>query len=222
MENKDYFKIVKERVLNQLNGQEYKLHFKGSEQMKVDQNHFLEVVEIVKDLWNDHQKGKSPAALEIAALCHDMDRIYPKRCVNTKDYPKGQYMFRKGVHVGTTALIFYELNQDLPNELLHDVCFLILRHEVGGDRNSTDKLTTKNDEFSDKYNLNEAADLLWIADKLSFFKSNIFEYKNRGKEKLMKKIEFSLNGLPDYAKKKILNRDYGDELINECILEFLK
>ncbi|MDP3728770.1 MAG: HD domain-containing protein [bacterium] len=206
--NKDYYEIVKERILNQIDSEEYKKAYVGKEQGKVDRRHFLEVVHIVKELWTQQEKIPLPTALKIAALCHDSDRIYPTREVNTKDCPEELYEYRKGVHSGNTALILFENNLDLPRELIRDACYLILRHEKGGDRFKDYTLIETMDEFTNTYNLNRAADYLWWADKMSFFFSNIVEYANRGKEKLQSKILYSLEGLPSFAVQKISKKDY--------------
>ena len=184
--DKDYYNIVKEKIIRQIDSEEYKEAYFGKEQGKVDRNHFLEVVEITKELWAKNEKENFPTALKIAALCHDSDRIYPKREVNTKDCPDELYDYRKGVHSGNTALLTFENNLDLPIKLMRDVCYLILRHEKGGDRTKEFKLMKKIDEFTNLYNLNLAADYLWWADKMSFFFSNIIEYSKRGKEKFCK------------------------------------
>ncbi len=219
--NKYYYGVVKERILQQINSEEYKKTYNGKEQSKVDRHHFLEVVYLVKELWMQQEQFPLPTALKIAALCHDSDRIYPTREVNTKDCPDELYEYIKGVHSGNTALIIFENNLDLPRELMRDVCYLILRHEKGGDKTKEFKLIEKIDEFTKTYNLNKAADYLWWADKLSFFFSNIIDYSKRGEEKLNSKIKYSLEGLPSFVVKKILDIDYPKE-IKESILKQLK
>lgn len=172
-----HYKSVLKKILKQFNSKEYKLNYKNTEQEKVDKKHFLEVVEITKKLWK-----KPPVALQIAELCHDLDRIYPKREINTKNVAKKDYDKIKKKHSITSALIFSEVNHDLPKELLIDVNYLIIRHEVGGDK------TKKLDSYTKSYDINKAANPLYYADKLSFFYSNIYEYSKRGKEKLKNKI----------------------------------
>lgn len=218
---KPYFEIVKERVLKQVDSEEYNKAFHGTEQSKTDKNHFLEIVGLAVELWAESEKQGVPVALKIAALCHDIDRIYPQREVNTKNCQKKDYEIRKMIHSGNSAIIFLEKNSDMPELLLHDVCYLILRHEVGGDRNSEGMIFDKLDEFTASYNLNVAADYLYYADKISFFYSGIHEYKKRGKEKLKSKILFSLKGLPDRIIEKIRSVHFEDECINGCIAEAL-
>lgn len=215
--NKDYYCEVEERVLKQINSEEYKKAFHGTEQSKTDKHHFLEIVGLAVELWAESEKQEVPVALKIAALCHDIDRIYPQREVNTKNCQKKDYEIRKIIHSGNSAIIFFEENSDLPKPLLHDACYLILRHEVGGDRDAESIIFDKLDEFTASYNLNVAADYLYYADKISFFYSGIHEYKKRGKEKLKNKILFSLKGLPDKIIEKIRSVHFEDESINEYI-----
>lgn len=208
----DYYQKVKERIFHQIDSKEYKKAYAGKEQGKVDRHHFLEVVEIVSDLWGSQETQELPIALKIAALCHDSDRIYPEREVNTKDCPVEYYDYRKGVHSGNTALLVFENNLDLPRELMHDVCYMILRHEKGGDRKKNYELFKKMDSFTKSYNLNKAADYLWYADKMSFFSSNIEEYAKRGEEKLKKKIAYSMDRLPEFVMQRILHLKYPEEI----------
>ena len=102
----NYYNLVKEKILKQIDSDEYQQAYAGKEQGKVDKNHFLNVVNITEELWSLHEDSKIPVALKIAALCHDVDRIYPFEEVNTKDYPEGKYTYIKGVHSGTAALLF--------------------------------------------------------------------------------------------------------------------
>jgi hypothetical protein len=217
MKSSEYFKKIEKKILGQLNSLEYNEGYLNIEPKECDKNHFFEVVKIASELWSENEPTEVPVALRIAALCHDIDRIYPKRQVNTKDCTREDYASRKGVHSGNCALIFSEINSDLPRELLQDCCFLILRHELGGDKNKEMNLLDKRDDFTQKYNLHLAANYLFYADKLSFFYSNINEYKKRGKERLMSKIEFSLKGLPSKIKNKIFELKFEDDLINECL-----
>ena len=92
-----------------------------------------------------------------------------------------------------------------------------MRHEEGGDKNSKNQLFKRFDKFTQTYNLNQAADYLWYADKLSFFYSNISEYKKRGYEILKKKINFSLQGLPPSIIKQILQIHYDDPEIKKIV-----
>lgn len=220
--NGKYYLLVESRVLNQINSKEYMDAYAGKEQSKTDKNHFLEIVRLVTELWAESEKQDMPVALKIAALCHDLDRIYPQREVNTKNCQKRDYETRKMIHSGNSAILFFEENPDLPKPLLHDVCYLILRHEVGGDRNAEGTMFDKPDEFTANYNLNVVADYLYYADKMSFFYSGIHEYKKRGKEKLKSKILFSLKGLPEKIIEKIRAVRFEDKFINECITDALR
>ncbi|MCA9487159.1 hypothetical protein H6501_01200 [Candidatus Woesearchaeota archaeon] len=213
--NKKYFEIVKTKILKQLNSEEYIKAYEGTEQGTVDKKHSMEVVDLVKQVWKKYESTDIPEALLIGALVHDSDRYYPKREVNTKNCPKSHYGYRKGIHSGNTALIFFEENsKDLPIELTRDICFLILRHERGGDVDKEMNLFDKKDEFTNSYNLNKAANYLYYADKMSFFSSNIYEYKKRGLEKLKEKILFSIEDLPEEIREEIFSFDFKDKEIS--------
>ena len=213
-----YFEKIKTEIIKQIESEEYQLAFGKSEQGVIDKNHALEVVMITEKLWNENESKPFPQALKIAALVHDSDRFYPRRMVDTKDCPEDQYEYRKGIHSGNTAIIFQEMFKDiLPIEIIRDICFLILRHEHGGDQKKDRSLTEKQDEHTNTYNLNKAANYLFYADKLSFFYSNIYEYSKRGEEKLKKKVIFSLEGLPISIKEKIKSISYDNELIKRVV-----
>jgi hypothetical protein len=219
--NENYYKKVEQNVLKQFNSKEYIEAYNGTEQEKTDKNHFFEIINIVTWLWAEKEKSELPTALKIAALCHDVDRIYPKREVNTKNCSKSDYVVRKMLHSANSALLFCENNSELPKSLLDDISYLIFRHEIGGDKDKNGVIFNKKDEFTNSYNLNLAANYLFYADKICFFYTSIYEYKKRGKERLKYKIEFSLKGLPDWIKNKIFNISFNDKLINECIKEFI-
>lgn len=217
-----YYNIVLKKILSQIDSQEYQEVNKDTEQGKVDRNHCLEVVEITKKLWEEQENTQTPEAILIAALTHDSDRLYPRRQVDTKNLPKEHYGYRKGIHSGNTALIFLELNiNDLPITLIRDVCHLILRHERGGDKDKNNNTITKIDEYTNSYNLNKAANILYYADKISFFTSNIYEYQKRGEEKLKQKILFSTKDLPNNIKQKIKDLDYKDLNVKKIIEEII-
>ncbi len=217
-----YFELVKEKILKQLRSKEYIEAYQGTEQFKVDKNHSLQVVELITRLWKKDFHEEPPEALCIAGLVHDSDRYYPQREVNTKNVPPSLYEYRKGIHSGNTALIFFEHNyHDLPLELLRDVCFLVLRHERGGDVDKEGVLFEKKDEYTFTFNLNLLANYLYYADKLSFFYSNIFLYKERGAERLVKKIAYSITELPPHILDEIRAIPYDDPTIKEALQKVL-
>ena len=122
----------------------------------------------------------------------------------------------------SSTLIFSIENNSLPIDLIHDASYLIIRHEVGGDRDKKGNLFKKIDKFSKNYDLNNAADYLFWADKFCFFKTSIFEYSKRGEDRLKFKINFTLEGLPQWLIHQISNIDFNDELINKCVTESVK
>ncbi len=182
-------------------------------------HHAFEVARIAVQLWQKNEKGEAPLALQVAGLYHDIDRLFPKRTVDTKNCSKEEYSVRKAIHSGNSALLFYEENEEMPDELKRDVFFLILRHEFGGDMGKEGIILTQLDEYTKSYNIHLAANYLFYADKLSFFYSNIFAYKKRGKERLIMKIKFSVEGLPSKIKQEIFELRFDDPLIGECMNE---
>jgi len=97
--------------------------------------------------------------------------------------------------VKRSANITKEFLKDLPEPLINDIVFLIERHEV------LPKAKTKQDAFTNSYNLYEAAKELFVADKP--FSQSIHTYKDRGEDALKKKILFSIEGLEEEAKQQI-------------------
>jgi HD superfamily phosphohydrolase YqeK len=133
----------------------------------------------------------APLCLQIAALCHDIDRSYGDWKVNTKQVTSSEYEYAKGVHTATSVVVLMQSGLITDAKLLHDVVYLMIRHEHG-------PLTTDSciDWYTSKFDLSPYAKILWYADKLSFFKDGLELYALRGEEILRKKIEFSLKDLP--------------------------
>jgi hypothetical protein len=138
----------------------------------VDKKHTQDVLEWTLKLWSE-----TPDALKIAAAGHDWDRaweserdkleVYPK--VDGKP-PKEWYDIHKAMHSANTARILRrELSEILTSEMMNDVVYLVLRHEIGGRKDNDGSLIYLEDNATKSYNLNKAADILQKADSLSFF-----------------------------------------------------
>ena len=174
-------------------------------------NHGKTTRRIVDELMS----GKSPEILKVAALYHDIERDYPNK-VNTKNCRAEDYLVRKMLHSMNSVKTFIKhFANNYDENMVEDITFLISRHEIGGDKDENGELIYKTDETG-KYNLNELAEILLWADKLTFFEIEIEEYSKRGPEKLRNKIIFSLENLPEKIRKKIFNKNYGPE-INKII-----
>jgi HD superfamily phosphohydrolase YqeK len=196
-----YYALAKKRMLERFLCEDHKKDSQSKGKKDQDMKHAFEVEYYCKKLWGN----KCPEALLIAGLYHDYDRIFKEKAVDTKNCAKERYFAMKIIHSANSAMIFREHNPDLPIDLIQDVTFLICRHEIGGDVDKEGKLIIKKDSFTQGYNLNKAANIIWYADKISFFKSNIDDYSKRGEEELMKKIRFSIVGLPKEVIKIILD-----------------
>ena len=139
----------------------------------------------------------APVALRIAALCHDIDRSFPEWRTDTGvlDYERA-----KGIHAGMSASLFAFLRLVDDESLVHDVCFLMTRHEHGPIEEKPIM-----DLYTKSFDLVYAAQILWYADKLTFFAIEIESYAKRGQEALEKKIAFSLKGLPEDIKQRAID-----------------
>ncbi len=166
----------------------------------IDKIHTSAVLDWVKKLWPE-----TPEALMIASVGHDWDRAFEYERDRLEDYPsKGSkpipewYDVHKAMHSANTARILKrELSDIVPNDMMLDVVYLVLHHEIGGKRNHDDSLIYILDNVTSSYNLNEAADTLQQADSLAFF--NVLEvYVNlRKPEKVEQKIRYMFDRIKD-------------------------
>jgi len=174
-------------------------------------NHGKTTRRIVDEL----MEGKSPEILKVAALYHDIERDYPNK-VNTKNCRPKDYLVRKILHSMNSVKTFIKnFANEYDESMVEDIIFLISRHEIGGDRDENGDLIFKKDGTG-KYNLNELAEILLWADKLTFFEIEIEEYAKRGDKKIKNKIIFSLENLPEKIRKIIFNKNYRQD-INKII-----
>ena len=138
----------------------------------VDKKHTSAVLFWVKELWEN-----TPEALMIAAAGHDWGRTFENERDRLEDYPSinGKpvpewYDAHKAMHSANTARILKrELSNIMPPDMMLDVTYLVLHHEIGGRKDSNDSLLDLPDKATNSYNLNKAADVLQQADSLAFF-----------------------------------------------------
>ncbi len=172
--------------------------------------------EITEKIVDELMSGKAPEIIKIAARYHDIERDFPDK-VNTKNCRPEDYLARKLLHSANSVKIFIKhFSKNYDDDLVEDVLFLIARHEIGGDRDAQGGLLYVKD-YSEKYNLNELADVLFYADKLTFFEAEIEEYSKRGEEKLKNKILFSINNLPEDILNIIKNKKYSTKEIKNLV-----
>lgn len=149
-----------------------------------EQAHAQTVAKHVQELWVN-----APQALVLAAYFHDIDRS-TQQAINTKK--NKNYEELKRLHAKNCAQITTQFLKELPEELLEDIYYLIKHHEQGPP--TTQELL---DAYTNSFDLNQAANTLFCADKLAFFSQAIHRYADRGEERLRKKIRFSLQHLPE-------------------------
>lgn len=179
--------------------------------------HGVVTFNLLREIWNKEED--IPKALKLACLYHDIDRE-DSEPVNTKDCRFEDYPARKLLHSFNSALIFKKKHcriLTLSKAEKQDAIYLIVRHEIGGDRGKDGKLLIKKDS-TNLFNLNELADFLYWADKMTFFDFEFFKYANRGEERLYYKIKFSMKDLPKFVLDIILSKDYGEynELVKKA------
>ncbi len=181
----------------------------------IDKIHTSAVLDWVRKLWPE-----TPEALMIAAAGHDWDRAFENERDRLEDYPsKGSkpipqwYDVHKAMHSANTARILRrELSDIVPNDMMLDVVYLVLHHEIGGKRDPDGSLIYVPDNATSSYNLNEAADTLQQADSLAFF--NILDvYVNwRKPEKVEQKIRYMFDRIDDpKAKQYIRELEFQDQ-----------
>tara|TARA_Y100000034_G_C6785503_1_gene351352 strand:- start:88 stop:777 length:690 start_codon:yes stop_codon:yes gene_type:complete len=166
----------------------------------IDKIHTSAVLDWVKKLWPE-----TPEALMVAAAGHDWDRAFENERDRLEDYPSNGskpvpewYDVHKAMHSANTARILRrELSDIVPNDMMLDIVYLVLHHEIGGKRNSDGSLIYVPDTATSSYNLNEAADTLQQADSLAFF--NVLDvYVNwRKPEKVEQKIRYMFDRIDD-------------------------
>lgn len=101
----------------------------------LDKIHTSAVLDWVNKLW-----PQTPEALMIAAAGHDWDRAFEAERDRLEDYPGGEskpiqpwYDVHKAMHSANSARILRrELSDIIPPDMMLDVVYLVLHHEIGG------------------------------------------------------------------------------------------
>ncbi|MEE8402359.1 MAG: hypothetical protein V3R93_01255, partial [Candidatus Hydrothermarchaeaceae archaeon] len=117
-----------------------------------------------------------------------IERAMEERKVRRKDYRSyGEF---KDAHALNSSRILAELMEEcgMPEYLADDVCFLVRHHEIGG---------------------TGRANLLKVADTISFFHVNLPHYFMReGEEETKRRCMWGLRRLPVNLKKVVVGFDY--------------
>lgn len=216
----NYLEYTKNNLLAALNRPEYIEYAAGNPYAEVDSIHFLNVGDLVKQLWERKYHTQAPDAVVIAAWYHDFDRVFPDRKIDTKNAPRHLYEKVKEEHSRNCANIFEEWNPELPILLKQDIMYLIEKHEFGGVKKENGSLEELIDKFTRTYNLNRAADDVCEADGLSFFAVIIHSYsKWADEDRVRKKIEFSFNKLSEVGKTMVREMHFKDRYVAELMKE---
>ena len=160
----------------------------------------------------------------ISAAAHDWDRAFPEIRVPYSDSKDPSlYWDYKIMHSINTANIFHsKFNQHLEPSLMSDVVYLIKRHEIGGKKANGSLIYTP-DNFSNSFNLEEAAENLKIADSVGGFLALIDKgplLSARGKDYVLKKMDFYYGRASDTAKTIIDKLQLSNPLIIDLFQEY--
>lgn len=138
-------------------------------------------------------------ALRFAALAHDADRALPDEMrVHRADFRAFDDF--KTAHAANSARVAAQLlrHAGAPDAVVHDVSWLVLRHEVGG---SDARLRA-----------------LCDADALSFFTHNLPFYLSReGEEEALRRMRWGVARLSANARKRLLRFPFADARIHRLM-----
>lgn len=214
----NFRQYAKDNLLRALDRPEYIQYATGNPYAEVDRDHFLNVGDLVDQLWHIKFNCPSPDAPVIAGWYHDFDRVFVEIRVATWDVDKNRYRDKKIEHSKNSALIFAEWNPLLPPPLMKDVQYLIEKAETGGEKTQDGRYIDILDSFTRSYNLNQAADIISEADGISFFKTIIYSYaKWASPERLENKVKFSFNKLSQEGKSIVRDIQFRDPLIRDLV-----
>jgi len=152
--------------------------------------------------WLLRQDPRADAALQLAALGHDIDRAVSARKVQRADYD--DYDDFKAAHARNGAAILREIMSECgcaDDTLTHEVHRLVCVHEVGGDPRS---------------------DLLKDADSISYFDVNLPLYFEReGWEETRRRCRWGYLRLSGRARSIVANLKF-DEPLGELMSEGIR
>jgi len=150
--------------------------------------------------WVLKLKPDADLTLKIAALCHDIDRSFPKRRIDSRDF--NDYSVYKKIHAEQSAKITSELMQELAvdKKIINQIEFLIRNHEIGKRGDSR---------------------ILKEADSLSFFEDNLLDYNKRNPKYLKDKIRMMYTRLPKRARILVSKMNFEGEEIKKVVKEII-
>lgn len=141
-------------------------------------------------------------ALEIAALGHDIERVYAKKKVKRQGFLI--YNQFKAAHALNSANILRGILAEcgLADSMLSKIYALVKSHETGG---------------------NPDANILKDADSISFFKTNLpYYFKRESIKECRKRIRWGYNRLSKKARKMVDKIVYDDAKLNRIFRNIIK
>lgn len=148
--------------------------------------------------WLLRLEPEADAALQIAALAHDIDRAVPPR---TRRQDFSDYDAFKQAHARRGAEIVREVlsRHRVDPEIVEEACRLIERHEFGGDPRS---------------------DLLKEADSISYFDTNLpLYYEREGWEETLRRAVWGLRRLSERSRQLVRQICYPRQELNRLLRE---
>lgn len=146
--------------------------------------------------WLLRMKPNADAALQIAAIAHDIDRATPER-IRREDY--SNYDIFKATHARRSARLLRGILEDCMVEkpIIQETCRLVEIHEVGGDSRSN---------------------LLKDADSISYFDVNLPLYYQRNTlEETTRRSIWGYQRLSARAKEIVNNINYNQKELTDLI-----
>lgn len=142
--------------------------------------------------------GVDPA-LALAALGHDMDRVYDESVLLRRNFDS--YADYKDAHAARAAALLRALLHGcgVSRPIVQRACWLVERHESGGDAD---------------------AELLRDADNLSYFRVNLPVYLDReGRSETLRRCRWSYACLSNRARHYFAGISHADPRLNRLLRE---
>jgi len=179
-------------------------------------------------------EGYGLELLRMGGHLHDSDRSFPRTMIRGEQevrHDPAAYRQHKELHVRSSADRAKELADQvraggygLPEGLVEELRYLIIRHEKGGEKNGG-RNRTRPSVLDLSLNLNDLADIIRDADSLAYFDANIltnWEECGRDRRALGNKIHFMFDRMAPgtreelrqtilYSENHILGRDIPEE-----------
>ena len=160
-------------------------------------------------------KGYSLELLRTAGHFHDSDRSFPKTMIQGEEkvrHDAEAYRKYKKVHAANSSKRAGELIKKAaasgyysPEGYLIDLSYLIVRHELGGQKENSKNYLLPSGIEPD-LNLNSLADILTDADSISYFDANIltnWEECRKNKTLLGNKVHFMYDRMSPQSQKEL-------------------